>query len=240
MVELGRGKDGSCYYDQGHVYKKLSDFGIAYHPITHYLISYLGEVGFRSSSFIEIQLTPSSYFYKAEPYLKIKLEEVQEYLRDYCRLQSKLLTLGIGITDLGLGLDKLNFMKDKTGSFKWVDYGGIGFSFDRRHAVVHNDLLPSILAQFEGIERRGTANILDSRLMMLFFCHQLDAIFSKKPTQEIMSSLWKIKLNELFLEDEFQKYQPACNLTLMICRLFRSRNWVNEQTWLDLEKILNL
>lgn len=240
MLELGHGKDGKCYYANGYIYKTLSDFGKAYHPLTYYLFSNFKTNILNNNYFVNLTLTPSGYFYQSEPYSKIQYDDFCFYLRDYCKLQSLLLNHGIGITDMGLGLDNLNFMKDQNGDFKWVDYGGIGFAFDARHSIVHTKILPEILAQFEGIECRTTANVLDSRLMMLFFCNQIDAVFSRESGKEIMVSLWKLKLNKLFLQNEFEKYRPACDLTRKIYDLFGSSDWTNKDTWCALEKSVNI
>lgn len=242
LVELGRGKDGVCFFDKnkGYIYKKLSPFGLIYHPITRYLQSYLEVQEYCWDRFFRIQDFDGGYYYSAEPYTKVGISELGKYLRDYCRLQSSLLCFGIGITDMGLGIDKLNFMKTKDGSFKWIDYGGLGFAFDRRHVEVHEVLSPKILSNFEGVSRREIVNKLDSRLMMLFFCHQLDAIYSKKPMDDIGLALFQIRRNEVLLDEFFQTYEPACALTTTLYNKHRLSDWTNEKTWLSLISVLDL
>jgi len=129
-------------------------------------------------------------------------------------------------------------MKDEFGDLKWVDYGGITFSFDARHSELHDCVLPKILENFEGIERRGAANILNSNLLLIFLFNQLDAIYSTKSRQEIVECLWKAKISEVGVEEQFKSYIPSSSPSREIWQYMRHEDWTNPATWQKLKRAI--
>jgi hypothetical protein len=229
-MRLGSGKDGTVFYSKGKIIKIYSEFGRAYSPITEYLQIILQSVGY-PSEFVDLTIHTDGYSYVSSPFEKVSKTELPHFLSQYCALQSKLLKSGVGITDMGLGLDGLNFMKDCRGDFRWVDYGGIGFCFGPDHLNVIGPMLARILMKFSSLEKRAAANILCSELMALFFLRQLDQIYADVERVATVRSLWKAKLALPLAVEEYRVYKPKSEIATSLWEDFKYDDWTNSETW---------
>lgn len=237
-VLLGRGKDGDVFYQSGVIYKKYSEFGALYSAITQYLYQFLKAREY-PAEFMELSLFSDGYSYHSEPFLKINKEELPLFLSSYCALQSNLLRHQIGITDMGLGIDDLNFMKDKQGQFRWVDYGGLGFSFGQQHTEDIGPIVAKVLGNFSGVERREAANILCSDTMALFFLQQLDVIYGGIEKVAVVASLWKARLSISLAKIELQAYRPASPITVRLWSQFKHADWTSPKVWAEIARKIN-
>lgn len=236
-ILLGRGKDGEVFYNSGIVHKKYSPFGKLYAPLTEYLCEFLRAREY-PAEFVDLFFLPDGYSYQSEPFKKVSTKELPSFLSSYCALQSKLLRYEIGITDMGLGIDGLNFMKDGEGRFRWVDYGGLGFSFGHQHAEHIDPIVANIMTNFSGVERREAANTLCSETMALFFLQQLDVIYAGVEKGPVIDSLWKARLSSLLAKNELQVYRPGSPITARLWSHFRHEDWTSPVVWEEMSRRL--
>lgn len=260
IQHLGQGKDGTTFWgykygdteEEKHVVKVKSSYGKMFDNhsaiFNEMLRSVIQNKQHKPKALIDQVVKFHYNYYKCtEPFKSIKpnREKIHKSLRDVCDMNEWCISnTGFVLWDMGYSNGR-NFMKDRKGQTRWVDYGGAGMLQCPNFKSVYEQYkgLPVLELGEESsllkINGKDSLVIGDSDFVMCQFILNYEFWSEPDTTADLYSSILQVKRQVIPEIVELMPRLIKTKLGKKVYNEFKSSDWLDSKTWKILGKFIH-